>query len=79
MNSAIVIPIHSPELSEIKHFFHVHKPPYRMEHIFQFNRLYRSVYFRLSREERRRSEEFVDKLIDELEDRRLASMIFGVV
>jgi hypothetical protein len=79
MNTAEIVPIHSPEFSEIKHFFHVHKPPYGLEHIFRFNRLYKRVYSQLNKEERRRSEEFVDKLIDELEDPRLASKIFGVV
>ena len=79
MNTAEIIPIHSSDFSEIKDFFHIHQPPYQLEHIFQFNSLYRRVYFRLSKEEKRRSEELVDKLIEELEDRRLASKIFGVV
>lgn len=79
MNTAEIIQIHSPEFSEIRQFFAVHKEPYRLEHIFQFNKLYGRVYFQLSKEEKRRSEEFIDKFIDGLEDRRLASKIFGVV
>jgi hypothetical protein len=79
MNTAEIIPIHSQEFSAVRHFFHVHQPPYRLEHVLHFNRLYKQVYFRLSKEEKRRSEELVDQLIDKLEDRRLASKIFGVV
>lgn len=50
-----------------------------MEHIYPFNRLYGRVYFQLNKKEKMRSEALIDEFIDELEDRRLAGNIFGVV
>ena len=79
MNTAETIPIHSVAFSEITHFFHVQKPPYQLEHIVQFNTIYGRVYFQLNKDEKKRSEELIDRFIDGLEDRRLASKIFGVV
>ena len=53
--------------------------PYGMREILAFNRLYGSIYPRLTDLEKRRTEALVDDLITRLEDKHLASRIYGVV
>ena len=54
-------------------------PPYGLPEIIAFNQLYGSIYPRLTNAERRRTEALVDDLIERLEDKNLASRIYGVV
>jgi hypothetical protein len=79
MNAAKVTPLYSREYQEINQWFHSTCPPYGFHDIFLFNKLYKQAYPRLSKEEKRRVEECVDKLIAGVESPRLAKRIFGVV
>ena len=79
MRNAKVIPIFSPEFLDLQMLFQELKPPYKLGDILRFNNAYRPIYRRLSPEEKRRAEEFVDALVAGVENRRLAPRIFGVV
>ena len=79
MNTAKVSQLYSDEFQEINRWFHTTPPPYGSRDIFRFNALYRQAYPILSREEKRRVEEFVDVMIERVESRHLVDKIFGVV
>jgi len=79
MNTARVSQLYSDEFQAINEWFHDTHPPYCFHDIFAFNALYRNAYPILSREEKRRIEEFVDIMIERVEHPRLAAKIFGVV
>jgi hypothetical protein len=79
MSAAQAIPAYSSEYQAINQWFHSTQPPYGFHDIYQFNNLYRQAYPRLSREERLRVEECVDRLIEGAETPKLAKRIFGVV
>jgi hypothetical protein len=74
-----VTPIHSAGYEELMQFCRQLTAPYTEHDIRAFNALYRCIYPRLSREERRRAERLVDLMIDGLASRELASLIYGVV
>lgn len=74
-----VIPIFSPEFTQLCRVFHSLERPYRLDAILRFNRTYQPIYGRLGPEERRRAEELVDALIAGVESRELQAKIFGVV
>lgn len=74
-----VIGLSSESFYQINAFFQSIDPPYTLKHINGFNSIYRRIYPLLSRDEKRRSEEFVDLLIDNLERKEWAAKIFGVV
>jgi hypothetical protein len=71
--------LYSERFDELRSFFQGIRPPYTLQHIREFNALYRNIYPALSREEKRRAEDFVDSLIDGLEKKEWAPKIFGVV
>jgi hypothetical protein len=79
MNIARVSQLYSDEFQAINQWFHSTHPPYCFHDIHTFNTLYKHAYPALSREEKRRVEEFVDKLIEGVESPNLAPKIFGVV
>lgn len=79
MQTARIIPIFSPEFQGLQALFHDLERPYGLLDILRFNQAYRSIYRRLSAEEKRRAEEFVDALVAGVERRELAPRIFGVV
>jgi hypothetical protein len=79
MNAAKVSRLYSDEFQAINQWFHSTRPPYSFHDIIKFNTLYRYAYPVLSREEKRRVEEFVDKLIEGVESPALTRKIFGVV
>lgn len=66
-------------LAELETYFSGIRPPYTLMHIRDFNRLYRRLYPVLNREEKRRAEQWVDRMIDHVERKEWASRIFGVV
>ncbi len=70
---------YSHDFQAINQWFQAHLPPYNFQDILQFNSLYRRAYPSLSRDEKRRVEEFVDAMIEGVEERGLVSKIFGVV
>ncbi len=79
MRTADIRTIHSPEFLDLQILFNGLERPYGLNDILRFNRTYQKIYGRLGREEKRRSEEFVDALIEGVERKELKSRIFGVV
>lgn len=69
----------SDDFRQLQYFFQAARPPYNLEDIDRFNAIYKRIYPLLNREERRRSEEWVDLLIDNVERKEWAARIFGVV
>jgi len=74
-----LIPLYSEEFQELQRWFSSVDPPYSLEEIVEFNRIYRRIYRLLGREERRRAEEIVDALIAGVGDQAWAAKIYGVV
>ncbi len=70
---------YSVDFQGISEWFEASHPPYDFQDIYRFNSLYRRAYPVLSREEKRRIEEFVDAIIEGVEERKLVPEIFGVV
>ncbi len=68
-----------PGLAELEGYFSNIKPPYTLNDIRDFNRLYRQLYPVLNRDEKIRAEKWVDRLIDNVERKEWASRIYGVV
>ncbi len=66
-------------LVELESYFSSIRPPYTLQHIRNFNRLYHRLYPALDREEKVRAEEWVDRMIDNVERKEWASRIYGVV
>ncbi len=79
MRTAKIIPIRSPEFTNLHRLFQSFERPYGLQDILRFNRAYQPIYRRLSPEEKRRAEEFIDALIEGVERRELKARIFGVV
>ena len=79
MRAKKITPIHSPGFVELFTLFHSFQRPYTLTDILQFNRTYQPIYRQLGPEEKRRCEELVDAMVDGVENRELASRIFGVV
>ena len=79
MRTSNVIPLYSDEFQKINQWFQASQPPYNFHDIFMFNSLYRRAYPVLSHEEKRRIEEFVDAMIEGVEEQKLVPKIFGVV
>jgi hypothetical protein len=74
-----ISPLYSSEFDQLRRYFQEISPPYSLSNVREFNRIYRTIYPVLTREEKRRAEDFVDSLIEGLEKREFASKIFGVV
>ncbi len=79
MNTATVTPIRSSDYRELKGLFHTLQKPYGLGEIARFNICYTRVHRDLSRQEKRRAEDFVDALLADLANEDLATRIFGVV
>lgn len=71
--------IHSEGFEELLLYYQTLKKPYSESDIRAFNAIYRCVYQNLSREEKRRSEALVDLILADLDEPRLACLIYGVV
>jgi hypothetical protein len=71
--------LYSDDFQQLQCFFQATRPPYNLEDINGFNAIYKRIYPGLNREERRRSEEWVDLLVDNVERKEWAARIFGVV
>jgi len=74
-----IIRLYSDGFQAISEWFKANHSPYSHHDIIRFNALYQRYYSLLSVEEKRRIEEWVDTLIEGVEDRKLISKIFGVV
>lgn len=70
---------HSDGYQELMEFCRSINAPYTEHDVRAFNAIYRYTYPNLSREEKRRAECIVDLMIEGLQQRNLASMIYGVV
>ncbi len=79
MNTAEVISIYSNNFDELRIYFQGLEPPYTLRDIRGFNTIYGGLYPVLTREEKRRAEEFVDVMIAGVEKKEWACKIFGVV
>lgn len=64
---------------EIGKFFKTTPPPYNLDHIEEFNRLYQRIYPSLNGSEKRKAEDYVDFLIKHVENPDSISRIYGVV
>lgn len=73
------IPLHSNGFLELLEFCRSITAPYTEHDIRAFNAIYRYAYPTLSREEKQRAESIVDAMIEGLQNRNLASLIWGVV
>ena len=71
--------LHTDEFHAIFTWFRTTPPPYGIHDILKFNALYRQAYPLLSQEEKRRVEELVDRMIENVETPKLARKIYGVV
>jgi len=79
MQTAEITRLYTKEFHELQLSFHRMELPYDLCDILTFNRIYGRIYRHLSREEKRRAEEFVDALIKGVANEEWASRIFGVV
>lgn len=79
MNSSPLVPLFSPSFQEVSGYIASIQAPYTLPAIQGFNAVYKRVYASLSREEKRRVEEFVDSMIERVAEKTLAEQIFGVV
>jgi len=79
MEAAKIKALHSVNYGEINHFFACHEPPFTLADIREFNAIYRRAYPALAPLERKRSEEWVDYLIDHVERPEWVGKIYGVV
>jgi len=79
MNSSPLVPLFSPAFQEVSRYIVSIKAPYTLQAIQGFNAIYKRVYASLSREEKRRIEEFVDTMIERVAEKDLAEKILGVV
>lgn len=70
---------HSGHLERLSAQFEALSPPYELRDILQFNAIYREVFDQLNPAERRRAEQFVERLIDGAASPAHIPRIFGVV
>ena len=80
MNTSVteVVTIYSDQYEELHDLFKQLKVPYREEDVRTFSAAYKRNYPYLSQVERKRVEWLVDLMIERLERKELASLIFGV-
>jgi hypothetical protein len=69
----------SAGIAELEGYFAGIRPPYTLSHIRDFNTLYQRLYPTLNLNEKREAEQWVDRLIDNVERKEWASKIYGVV
>ncbi len=79
MNTTNIASIRPSGIHELNELFNNQRKPCGKGEIVRFNLAYQRIYPQLSRAEKRHAEILVDTLIDNLEDEKLASMIYGVV
>ncbi len=66
-------------IQELNDLFNSLQKPYALGEIVRFNLAYQRLYPQMSRSEKRCAEKLVDALLVNLEDKNLASKIYGVV
>ena len=76
---SVVVPLFSPAFQELWSYISSLRAPFSLQDIEGFNAIYKRNYSMLSREERRRVEEFVDSMIEQVARKEWATKIFGVV
>jgi hypothetical protein len=74
----VLIPMDN-KLQVLENFFAAIERPYGLSEIFRFNAIYRELYPDLSQPERLKAEQYVDKLIEGVEEPTYAAKIYGVV
>jgi hypothetical protein len=79
MKANNVVVLYSDDFRQLSSFFNSIDSPYNLEHIAGFNAIYRRIFQALNQEEKRRAEEFVEVLIENVERKEWATKIFGVV
>ncbi len=79
MHNNAVTSLYSEDFHCLQSLVRSFDQPYGLPEILDFNRLYGRIYPRLTDVEKRRTEALVDDLIERLEDKKLASRIYGVV
>lgn len=79
MQANNVISLYSEDFGRLTAFVKSIDPPYTLDDINGFNSIYRRIYPSLNRDEKLRSEVFVDMLINNLERNEWAAKIWGVV
>lgn len=67
------------KLQVLENFFTTIEKPYGLSEIFRFNAIYRELYPDLSQPERLKAEQYVDQLIEGVEEPTYAAKIYGVV
>jgi hypothetical protein len=77
--NTVVTSIFSPGFQELWNYISALHAPFSLEDIQGFNIIYARVYSSLTREERRRIEEFVDTMVDKVARKEWAARIYGVV
>ena len=73
-----VTPILSPNYTELHGLFKSFNPPHEEQDVRAFSAAYRRIYPTLAREERKRAEWLVDLMIERIERKELAELIYGV-
>ncbi|MGZ8250686.1 MAG: hypothetical protein ACXWUF_21910 [Methylomagnum sp.] len=71
--------LYSDRFDELRRYFMSIEPPYTLQHIREFNRIYGRIYPVLTKDEKRRAEDFVDALIAGVGRQEWAEKIYGVV
>lgn len=78
MHDATVVAPDSADFLRLQELFMSLEQPCGLDDILRFNLLYSHLYPNLSPHEKRRAEDFVDALMEHLEDQQLAARIDGV-
>jgi hypothetical protein len=78
-STASVTHLYSPEFEKLASVFsHIH-PPYKQEDVRAFSTLYSRLYRELTVDEKKYAERMVDLIIEGLERREDAILLYGVV
>lgn len=76
--SFVVTPMFSEQYTGLVNVFQAMSPPYREGDVRAFGTIYARIYKDLPRDERQRAEKLVDLVIEGLERRESAALIYGV-
>ncbi len=79
MTTKAASPLCSTVIQELNDLFNSLQKPYALGEIVRFNPAYQRLYPQMSRTEKLCAEKLVDALLMDLEDKKLASKIYGVV
>jgi len=79
MTTATITQLHTAAMQDLNRLYNDLQRPYGQGEIVRFNLAYQRLYPQLNPSEKQRAEKLVDSLLDNLEDDRLASKVYGVV